>query len=107
MAAAAAAPSFKLPTRNADTVAACLERFNRRIVDAIPARPATTADRGKNKFATHAERDAFLLAVVTRYNHTRLKCLHYQTPAALVSNPPEHDTKAGMWSGFPARSTTK
>jgi len=77
VAAAAAAPSFKLPTRNADTVAACLERFNRRIVDAIPARPATTADRGKNKFATHAERDAFLLAVVTRYNHTRLKCLHY------------------------------
>jgi transposase InsO family protein len=72
-----------------------VERFNRRLADAIGARPATTRNEGKNKFATHAERDAFLHAFVQRYNRTRLKCLDYKTPAELLLNPPEHNTEAG------------
>ena len=73
-----------------------VERFNRRIVEAIAARASTVKNEGKNKFTCHAERDAFLHEVVLRYNHTRLKCIGYQAPAQLVTNPPELNTFAAM-----------
>jgi transposase InsO family protein len=69
-----------------------VERFNRRLAEAIAARPATVRNEGKNKFLTHAERNAFLLAFVADYNRTRLKCLDYKAPIELLANPPGHNT---------------
>ncbi|HET7408846.1 MAG TPA: hypothetical protein VFJ13_01470, partial [Paracoccaceae bacterium] len=68
------------------------------------ARPGTGANEGKNKFTSHAERDAFLHAFVRDYNRTRLRCLGYLAPLQALSNHPGHNTCAGMtasWcSGF-------
>ena len=70
-----------------------VERFNRRIVDAIGRQPK----RGiaHRLFASHAERDAFLLGFVRDYNRTRLKCLGYLTPLQALANHPEPNTFAG------------
>ena len=73
-----------------------VERFNRRLAEAIAARPGTARNEGKNKFASHAERNAFLIAFVANYNRTRLRCLDWQAPQQLLNNPPGHNTKAGM-----------
>jgi transposase InsO family protein len=54
-----------------------VERFNRRLAEALRAAPALARNGGKNKFTSHAERDAFLLAFVASYNRTRLRCLAY------------------------------
>jgi transposase InsO family protein len=70
-----------------------VERFNRRIVEAIgrqPKRP--TAHR---LFVSHPERDAFLNRFVNDYNRTRLKCLGYLAPIQVLANPPGLNTKAG------------
>jgi IS30 family transposase len=72
-----------------------VERFNRRLAEAIRSQPAS-GNAGKNKFATHARRDAFLLAFVDSYNKTRLRCLSYRAPAELIANPTGHNTKAGI-----------
>jgi transposase InsO family protein len=71
-----------------------VERFNRRIVEAIGRQPK----RGiaHRLFASHAERDAFLLGFVHDYNRTRLKCLGYQAPLQALANPPGPNTFAGM-----------
>ena len=77
-----------------------VERFNRRLGEAIGAKQSVAKNEGKNKFHTHAERNAFLHAFVERYNRTRLKCLDYRAPAELLLNPPEPNTPAGMtWRG--------
>jgi transposase-like protein len=70
-----------------------VERFNRRIVEAIGRQPK----RGiaHRLFASHADRDAFLLGFVRDYNRTRLKCLGYLAPLQALANPPEPNTKAG------------
>jgi hypothetical protein len=47
-------------------------------------------------FASHADRDAFLLGFVRDYNRTRLKCLGYLAPLQALANPPEPNTCAGM-----------
>ncbi|MEH3100720.1 IS481 family transposase [Sphingomonas adhaesiva] len=73
-----------------------VERFNRRISDAIAAHPASSANAGRNRFRSHQERDAFLLDFVQRYNRTRLQCLGYNAPAELLANLTEHYTCAGM-----------
>jgi len=67
-----------------------VERFNRRIVEAIGRQPK----RGiaHRLFASHAERDAFLLGFVRDYNRTRLKCLGYLTPIQALNNPTEPNT---------------
>ena len=80
-----------------------VERFNRRLSEAIGAKQSVAKNEGKNKFHTHAERNAFLHAFVERYNRTRLKCLDYRAPAELLLNPPEPNTCAGMtvWGGAP------
>jgi IS30 family transposase len=70
-----------------------VERFNRRIVEAIGRQPK----RGiaHRLFASHADRDAFLNRFVHDYNRTRLKCLGYRAPLQALNNPPEPNTSAG------------
>jgi hypothetical protein len=72
-----------------------VERFNRRIGEAIAAQPANGHNAGKNTFASHAERNQFILTFVHDYNRTRLRCLQYKAPAQLLANLTEHNTKAG------------
>lgn len=72
-----------------------VERFNRRLADAVRARPGTVANEGKNKFTSHVERDAFLHTFVRNYNRTRLRCLGYISPLQALTNQPGHDTKRG------------
>jgi transposase-like protein len=70
-----------------------VERFNRRIVDAIGRQPK----RGiaHRLFASHADRDRFLNRFVCDYNRTRLKCLGYRAPLQALTNPPGPNTFAG------------
>jgi transposase len=70
-----------------------VERFNRRIVDAIGQQPK----RGiaHRLFASHADRDGFLNRFVHDYNRTRLKCLDYLAPLQALNNPPGPNTFAG------------
>ena len=69
------------------------ERFNRRIAEAIGRQPK----RGiaHRRFASHADRDAFLHRFVHDYNLTRLKCLGYLAPSQALNNPPGPNTFAG------------
>lgn len=73
-----------------------VERFNRRIAEVVRGKDAAARNRGKNKFATHAERNAFLDRFVHDYNRTRLKCLGYIAPLQALNNPPGPNTKAGI-----------
>jgi transposase len=70
-----------------------VERFNRRIVDAIGRQPK----RGiaHRLFVSHADRDAFLNHFVHDYNRTRLKCLGYLAPLQALNNLPGPNTNAG------------
>lgn len=70
-----------------------VERFNRRIVEAIGQQPK----RGiaHRLFESHADRDAFLNRFVRDYNRTRLKCLGYLAPLQALNNPPGPNTNAG------------
>lgn len=70
-----------------------VERFNRRIVEAIGRQPKHGI--AHRLFASHAERDAFLLGFVRDYNRTRLKCLGYLAPLQALANPPGPNTQAG------------
>ncbi len=73
-----------------------LERFNRRIVDAIGREPKRGSAR--RLFRSHQDRDAFLNRFVEDYNRTRLKCLDYRAPLEAVhalSNLPGPNTNAG------------
>lgn len=72
-----------------------VERFNRRIADAIAEHPASGHNRGKNRFASHQQRDAFILEFATNYNNTRLMCLNYKAPNEVIANLPGHNTKPG------------
>lgn len=69
-----------------------VERFNRRLSEAIGAKQSVAKNEGKNKFHSHAERNAYLQAFVERYNRTRLKCLGYKAPAEILLNPPGPNT---------------
>jgi transposase len=71
-----------------------VERFNRRIVEAIGRQPK----RGiaHRLFVSHADRDAFLDRFVSDYNRTRLKCLGYLAPLQALANPPGPNAKAGI-----------
>jgi transposase InsO family protein len=76
-----------------------VERFNRRIVDAIGQQPK----RGiaHRLFLSHADRDAFLTRFVADYNRTRLKCLGYLAPIQALANPPGPNTNAGTHNQKP------
>ena len=77
-----------------------VERFNRRLADAIRSHPPAAANAGKNRFSDTAQRNAFILTFVKDYNRTRLRCLGHKAPAELLSNLPGHNTKAGMSGGW-------
>ncbi len=70
-----------------------VERFNRRIVEAIGQQPK----RGiaHRLFASHSDRDAFLNRFVSDYNRTRLKCLGYLAPLQVLANPPGQTLSRG------------
>jgi transposase-like protein len=70
-----------------------VERFNRRIVEAIGRQPKRGS--AHRLFVSHADRDVFLNRFVHDYNRTRLKCLDYQAPIQILANPPGPNTKAG------------
>ena len=73
-----------------------VERFNRRIAEAIARQPKRgTAHR---LFRDRADRDAFLEGFVHDYNRTRLRCLDYKSPLQALlnacNNLPGHNTFA-------------
>ena len=71
-----------------------VERFNRRIVEAIGRQPKR--GRAHRLFASRQDRDAFLTRFVDDYNRTRLKCLGYLSPLQALTNLPGPNTFAGM-----------
>ncbi len=71
-----------------------VERFNRRIAEAIGREPKRGSAR--RTFPGHADRDAFLNRLVADYNRTRLKCLGYLAPLEALANLPGPNTKAGI-----------
>jgi transposase InsO family protein len=78
-----------------------VERFNRRLGQALADRPANGANAGRNRFASHPERNDFIHRFVDSYNRTRLRSLGYKAPAELLANLTGHNTQAGI-HGAPA-----
>jgi transposase InsO family protein len=72
-----------------------VERFNRRLAEAIRSAPLASRNAGNNRFDTQLQRNDFVVRFVDAYNRTRLKCLGYNAPARLLGNHAEHNTKAG------------
>lgn len=72
-----------------------VERFNRRLADALATTRPNGRNAGKNRFDNHADRNHFIRAFVADYNRTRLRCLNYKAPAQLLHNLSEHNTQAG------------
>jgi len=78
-----------------------VERFNRRIADALRRHPKSADNRGKNTFSNPQQRNTFILTFVSDYNRTRLRCLGHIAPAEALANLTGHNTFAGM-SGWRA-----
>jgi IS30 family transposase len=72
-----------------------VERFNRRISEAIASKAYITKNQGKNKFHSHQERNEFIANFVANYNKTRLCCLNYKSPLEIIANHAELYTEAG------------
>jgi len=72
-----------------------VERFNRRLGEALAAKIPNGKNAGRNRFASHSERNSFISTFVQDYNRTRLRCLDYQAPAERLANLTTHNTKAG------------
>jgi transposase InsO family protein len=81
-----------------------VERFNRRITEAIGREPK----RGiaHRTFANQADRDAFLYRFVANYNRTRLKCLGYNAPCEALANLPGSNTFAGTTASLRLRRSS-
>jgi hypothetical protein len=75
-----------------------VERFNRRLAEAIRSAPAVTRNRGNNRFESHADRDAFIHGFVHAYNRIRLKCLGHKAPLQALTNLPEPNTPSTLGS---------
>lgn len=73
-----------------------VERFNRRISEALRQREYIRRNSGKNKFSSHEERNEFIYLFVENYNKTRLRCLGYKAPEEELHNQTGHNTFAGM-----------
>ena len=71
-----------------------VERFNRRIAEAIQNAPAASRNGGKNKSGTHDESNAFIHAFVHDYNRTRRRCPGYLAPLQALANQTGHNTHA-------------
>ncbi len=72
-----------------------VERFNRRLAEAIRTVPPNGDNAGRNRFANHQDRNAFIKNTVDAYNRTRLQCLGYNAPLQRLNNLTEDNTKAG------------
>ena len=72
-----------------------VERFNRRISQAIADHPACGKNAGKNRFASPQIRNDFIRQFVANYNRTRLRCLNYTAPAHQLAILSKHNTCAG------------
>jgi transposase-like protein len=81
-----------------------VERFNRRITEAIGREPKRGSAR--RTFPCHADRDAFLNRFVADYNRTRLKCLGYLAPLEALANLPGPNTNAGTTRDGPRPTPT-
>lgn len=78
-----------------------VERFNRRVNEAIGSKEKIARNSGKNTFHSHEERNEFIHAFVDGYNRTRLRCLNYTSPLSLFKcNHTEEYTKAGIQSKY-------
>ena len=73
-----------------------VERFNRRLAEALADQPPDKRNLGKNRFTDHQQRNGFILRFVNDYNRTRLRCLGHKAPAEALNNLPGHNTFAGM-----------
>ncbi len=74
-----------------------VERFNRRINEAIEQKAKIDKNSGRNSFYTHEERNEFIKKFVNNYNNTRLRCLNYNTPVIMLyGNHAEYNTYAGV-----------
>jgi transposase InsO family protein len=73
-----------------------VERFNRRIAQALRTAPAAPNTQGKNRFQNHRQRDAFITTFVAQYNRTRLRCLNAKAPIEALNNQAKDNTFAGM-----------
>jgi hypothetical protein len=72
-----------------------VERFNRRINEAIQRKAKIQANSGQNSFHNHEERNEFMLRFVDNYNKTRLRCLDYHSPSQKLHNHTKDNTKGG------------
>ncbi|MDD9817866.1 MAG: DDE-type integrase/transposase/recombinase, partial [Gammaproteobacteria bacterium] len=70
-----------------------VERFNRRISEAVRSRPDIKSHHGRKKFRNHEQRNAFIHRFVENYNRTRLKCLDYQAPIAALQSALNNHTQ--------------
>jgi len=70
-----------------------VERFNRRISQAIKDKAFIEKNQGRNKFHSHEERNSFLFNFVCSYNRTRLRCLGYNSPFSILANHAEQNTR--------------
>jgi transposase InsO family protein len=68
-----------------------VERFNRRIGEHLGKLPRNAAGH-RRRFATHEDRNAYLMQFVANYNRTRLKCLGYKAPREAIANLPGPNT---------------
>jgi transposase-like protein len=74
-----------------------VERFNRRINEAIGQKEKVAQNSGRNSFNSHEERNTFIANFVDGYNKTRLRCTNYCSPLELLyRNHPNYNTQAGM-----------
>jgi transposase InsO family protein len=74
-----------------------VERFNRRVNEAIAQKIKINKNSGKNSFYSHEDRNTFLYNFIDGYNKTRLRCLNYQSPINMLnSNHTGDNTCAGM-----------
>lgn len=83
-----------------------VERFNRRLSEAMRAVPQIRDNaRHRTRFASHAERELFLLSFVAAYNRTRLRCLGYRAPIDILNNHTEDNTMGAGRRGPVALAT--
>ncbi len=70
-----------------------VERFNRRVNEALARKDKISANSGKNSFYSHEERNAFIFQFIESYNKTRLRCLNYKAPLEMLNrNQKEYNT---------------
>jgi transposase InsO family protein len=70
-----------------------VERFNRRVNEAIARKNKIAKNGGKNSFYSHEERNIFVMRFIDNYNKTRLRCLNYNAPYILLyNNHTKHNT---------------